>query len=124
MAKTKPTGVRFDEDEIAFVRARTKLNTPQSIVSFLMREYCKMYRVEKPSVFMMPENEVEESEIHKNPYFGISVEQPKKFKQSFENFQLLKVECDNEEDWAKLAKEIREADHLSNRQKVLLGVTN
>lgn len=49
--KSKPMGARFEEGDLEFIYKRTGLNTPQQVVDFLLHEYCKLYRVEKQSVF-------------------------------------------------------------------------
>lgn len=39
MAKTKPIGVRFDENTLAVIMNNEKLETPQQVLSFLEKEY-------------------------------------------------------------------------------------
>lgn len=49
--KSKPIGIRFDNDDLEFVKKRQGLKTAQQVVHFLTAEYCKLYKVEKKSVF-------------------------------------------------------------------------
>lgn len=39
MKKNNPTGVRFNEDKLAFVMEREKLTSPQQVVNFLLDAY-------------------------------------------------------------------------------------
>lgn len=41
MAKTKPIGVRFDEEILELIKKEQKLATPQKVLNFLMSDYCK-----------------------------------------------------------------------------------
>lgn len=50
--KTKPHTIRFEESEYDFICKRENLKTAQSILDFLMSEYMKIYKVEKPSIFI------------------------------------------------------------------------
>lgn len=45
MAKTKPIGVRFDEDLLAELKEYNLVNTPQAVLSFL-ESYFKMSKLE------------------------------------------------------------------------------
>ena len=49
--KTNPIGVRFEIEDLDFIKKRESIKTNQGVVDFLLSEYCKLYRVEKPSVF-------------------------------------------------------------------------
>lgn len=49
--RTRPHTVRFNEDDFNFICRRQNLKTAQSILDFLVSEYMKLYRVEKPSIF-------------------------------------------------------------------------
>jgi hypothetical protein len=53
MPKTKNFSVRFDEEKLDFAMKKTGKESPYELVKFLLSEYCKLYRVEKPSVFEM-----------------------------------------------------------------------
>lgn len=55
MAKTRNHSVRFEQSEFDFIRKREKLTTAQSVVSFLMDNYIKIYKVEKKSIFLVEE---------------------------------------------------------------------
>lgn len=52
MAKTKPIGVRFDEDVLKKVKENEKLETPQQALSFYEKEYEKALNeiLEQPEV--------------------------------------------------------------------------
>jgi hypothetical protein len=54
-------------------------------------------------------------------YFGIPEQKKKiKLKRSFENYQQLRKDCPDEDEWLKLKEEILSAEHLSSKQIVLL----
>lgn len=50
--KSKPHTIRFDENDYDFICKRENLKTAQSILDFLMSEYMKIYKIEKPSIFI------------------------------------------------------------------------
>jgi hypothetical protein len=51
----------------------------------------------------------------------MSVGKPQiKIKRSFENYQQLRIDCENEEDWVELKEEILNCEHLTQKQKTLL----
>lgn len=39
MAKTNPTSIRFDEDQLNFVKTEEKIDSPQKVVNFLLNKY-------------------------------------------------------------------------------------
>lgn len=43
-----------------------------------------------------------------------------KIKRTFENYQQLRIDCENEDEWLKLKEDILNVDHLSQKQKALL----
>lgn len=47
--KTKPSGVRFDTEQIEFLKKREKLNTYQKVVDFLLNKYWWEHKVAIPS---------------------------------------------------------------------------
>lgn len=49
--KTNPTGIRFEKEDLDFIKKREGIDTPQQVVYFLCSEYVKLYKVEKKSVF-------------------------------------------------------------------------
>lgn len=51
MAKTRNHSVRFENKDFEFICRRENLKTAQNVVSFLLKEYIKLYKVEKQSVF-------------------------------------------------------------------------
>lgn len=57
MAKTRNHSIRFEQSDFDFICKREKLTTAQSIVSFLMDNYIKIYKVEKRSVFLVEDNQ-------------------------------------------------------------------
>ena len=121
--KTKPHTIRFDESEYDFICKRENLKTAQSILDFLMSEYMKIYKVEKPSIFItVGKGSYDGKNI--NPY---TTDEPLQYKQpqrqlirTYEQYRQLKVECETEEDWLILANEIKNASTLSTKQKQLL----
>lgn len=121
--KTKPHTIRFEESDYDFICKRENLQTAQSILDFLMTEYIKIYKVQKPSIFLVPkESDYDGKETNRN-----SLDEPLKFEEpkrklirTFEQYRQLKLDCENEEDWNTLADEIRDAPNLSTKQKQLL----
>jgi len=109
--KTRNHSVRFDEDNFNFVCKREGLDSGQKVVDFLLNEYCKLYRVEKQSIYAVVNQPdfFDAPPVQKNYSKDEPRQWPKteiKIKRSFENYQQLKIDCENEEDWAKLKKEI------------------
>ena len=49
--KTATSGVRYKINDIEFIKKRQGLKTLQEVFYFLVGEYIKLYRVEKPSIF-------------------------------------------------------------------------
>jgi hypothetical protein len=41
MAKSKPIGVRFDEDILALIQKEQNLSSPQKVLNYLMENYFK-----------------------------------------------------------------------------------
>lgn len=41
MAKSKPIGVRFDEDILALIQKEQNLSSPQKVLNYLMENYSK-----------------------------------------------------------------------------------
>ncbi len=41
--KTKPTGIRFDEEQLKFIQDREKIYSYQKVVNFLLSEYWMKY---------------------------------------------------------------------------------
>jgi len=41
MAKTKPIGVRFDEEILALIQKEQNLSSPQKVLNYLMESYLK-----------------------------------------------------------------------------------
>ena len=41
MAKTKPIGVRFDEEILALIQKEQNLSSPQRVLNYLMESYLK-----------------------------------------------------------------------------------
>ena len=42
MAKTKPIGVRFDEEILALIQKEQNLSSPQRVLNYLMESYLKL----------------------------------------------------------------------------------
>lgn len=114
--KSKPHTFRFNQDDFNFISKRENLKTAQQIFDFLIKEYIKIFKVDRPSIFLTATPDIgstktETKEIHHvNP----------KIKRSFENYQQLRTECENEEDWLELKEEILNCGHLTQKQKSLL----
>lgn len=121
--KTKPHTIRFEESDYDFICKRENLQTAQSILDFLMTEYIKIYKVQKPSIFLVPkESDYDGKESNRNSFDeqGKFEEPKRKLIRTFEQYKQLRIECENEEDWINLADEIRNAPNLSSKQKSLL----
>lgn len=114
MSKTKPHTIRFEETDFDFICKREELNTAQQVVSFLLSEYIKLYKVEKKSVFDVKE----ETKTYDLPKDYIPVSSIK-ITRSFEYYKQARIDCETEEDWRELKKEILDSD-LPQRQKALL----
>lgn len=64
--KTDPTGVRFDTDQLDFIKMREKLQSPQQVVSFLLKAYWDVWHVPKnPFNISEPEQPHKEEIINK-----------------------------------------------------------
>ncbi len=50
MAKTSPTSIRFEPEQLAFIKAREKLDTPQKVVNFLMNAYWWQNKLNAPPI--------------------------------------------------------------------------
>ena len=48
----KTSGIRFKVSEVDLVKKRESLKTLQEVYDFLIYEYMKLYKVEKPSIFI------------------------------------------------------------------------
>lgn len=121
--KTKPIGVRFDEEDLEFIKKREGIRTPQQVIYFLMSEYMKIYRVEKPSIFIAGSKESfdgKESNLYELDEALQREESKRKLIRTFEQYRQLKLDCEDQEDWIALSIEIRDAPNLSTKQKQLL----
>lgn len=54
--KSKPTGVRFDLEQLEYVKGREKLKTNQKVVDFLLNKYWWEYKVAVPSHKGLPKD--------------------------------------------------------------------
>lgn len=45
--KTSPSGIRFDLDQLEYIKKREKLHTPQQVVNFLLKAYWDVWHVPK-----------------------------------------------------------------------------
>jgi len=125
--KTRNHSVRFDEEDFDFVSKRTGIKTGQQLVDFLLSEYCKLYKVEKPSIFFkdIPDfKKVFDAPSIATNYFKDEPKQwqePKKIlTRSAEQWHQLKRECENPEQWTELKEEILNASNLSQKQIQLI----
>lgn len=61
--KTKPYGVRFDEDLLKKIKKKEKLTSPQQVVNFLMKWYEQVhFGIAGPAASVTPEAQKEQSE--------------------------------------------------------------
>ena len=58
MGKTKPIGTRWEEDDLAYIRERSKIHSPQAILYML----CRMY-VKSAGAFKLEQCEVKEGAV-------------------------------------------------------------
>lgn len=78
MAKSKPHTIRFEEEDFNFICKRENLKTAQGIISFLMDNYIKLYKVEKQSIFI-----AEPQKEYDAPRLPISTQdEPKKWQEA------------------------------------------
>lgn len=116
MAKTNQIGVRFDTDKLEFIKNRVNLKTPQKVVNFLIDEFCKLYMVEKKSVFDV--GVPVEKEIEVDRY-----EEPEKQKVlSYEYFFSLIAKLEEQEECLDFVMQV-EASNLAYWQKDRLKKT-
>jgi len=122
--KTKPTGVRFDLEQLEFVKSKNpKLKTPQQVVNFLLHSYWTEHKIIAEFLQKNPYLAQRERAIDDLLNYGQSTfNEPKraKIKRSYENYQQLLLDCETTDDYLKLKEEIEEAEHLTTREKNLL----
>lgn len=107
--KSNPTGIRFDLDKIEFIKQREKLTTNQQVVDFLMNKYWWGNRMPIPT-----HKEVPPIYLKQDSQLNLD-EQPKLFKTKFE-FLKSKRECESEEDYLDLLKEL-DLSNLPEKEK-------
>jgi len=62
MAKTKPMGVRFEIEQLNYIKTREKLKSNQSVVSFLLQAYWDVWHV-KPNPFQVDRGSGQEQAV-------------------------------------------------------------
>lgn len=120
--KSKPHTFRFNQDDFNFISKRENLKTAQQIFDFLIKEYMKLFRVDRPSIFLTNAPDVGYTEGESKEIYPTKEIRSinSKIKRSFENYQQLRMDCENEEDWVELKREISNCEHLTQKQKSLL----
>lgn len=109
--KTVSTGIRYKVDEVEFIKKREQLISVQNVFSFLISEYIKLYKVEKPSVFQKPKDQLKE----------IGGEQiPTKKGKSFSKYLDEISDLQFDEEFRGKAAEIANDENLTGKQKDLL----
>lgn len=97
--KTNPIGVRFEIKDLEFIKKRESIKTNQGVVDFLLSEYCKLYRIEKSSVFLIqdltkPTNEIKPYEQPESNFTvnALPKEEPRALSE-FEDFKNQIYKC-------------------------------
>lgn len=124
MAKTKNHSIRFDESDWEFICKRQGFKTAQQVVNFLIFEYMKLYKVEKPSIFIQEQPKIYDSPKIENNYFS---DEPKQWaepnKKELSNFESWKKEisgCDESYELEKLVSLMeKDKDLLWNEKNEL-----
>lgn len=124
MSKSKPHSVRFEENDFDFICRREQLKTAQQVVTFLLSEYLKLYKVEKKSVFAVV-NEVYDSgklppNFSRDEPLKFEKPKPPKILKTVQLYISLKRECNSQEEWDEIWAEVESAEHLSDKQKLLI----
>lgn len=110
--KTNPIGIRFEIEDLELIKKRENLKTNQKVVDFLLSEYCKLYKVEKPSIFAIQDLTKTTNEIKPN-------EQP------ISNFTVLippQAEVEALSEFEKFKKEIYKCTTVGEIEKVMQGI--
>lgn len=81
----------------------------------LVSEMKNNLQAPKPNI-----NSISEIVVPNNGHISFRNKSELKIKRSFENYQQLRIDCDNQEDWIKLKEEILNADNLTSKQKSVL----
>lgn len=76
--KTEPTGVRFDPEQLDFIKGREKIESPQKVVNFLLKAYWDAWHVPKnPFNISAPREDQKEEPVQKSdlpPYEAYRLE--------------------------------------------------
>lgn len=122
--KTKPTGIRFDLEQLEFIKSKNEnLTTPQQVVNFLLHSYWTEHKILPIFFRNKPYVEQKEEAIDDLINYGQAViKKPvkPKIRRSFENYQGLLLACETTDEYLKLKEEIENADNLTTKQKNLL----
>ena len=109
--KSIPMSIRYDPEDAEFIFKREGLQTIQQVIDFLLHEYCKIYRVEKKSVFdVKDEPDNNKSERH----------YPKNGVKTVLQYMNEISELEYEDEFRDKATEIQEDENLTIKQKELL----
>lgn len=112
MAKTKNHSVRFEDGDFAFICKRESLKTAQQVVSFLLGNYIKIYKVEKKSIFLVDETPINGITKKEIPFIDEppQYEQPKnKFTQSYFEKIIMNGGCIDTEDHKMFIEAVNES---------------
>jgi len=71
--KTKPSGVRFDKEQLEFIQKKEpKLTTKQKVVDFLLNKFWWEFKVAKPSHKGLPPENLNDMPNYQNPVSELS----------------------------------------------------
>lgn len=117
--KTKPTGIRFDLEQLNFFKSENpNLTTPQQIVNYLLDSYFTEHKIIPELIRKNPMMAQKEKVANYSQPLTKESEKPK-IRRSFDNYQELVLDCTDYEEYAKLYTEIENSD-LTPKQKNLL----
>lgn len=113
MAKTNPTSIRFEEEQLLFFMEREKINSPQKVVNFLLQDYWIRNK-------LLPEIGGDHKQyIQQNPNYQPPII-PKPLQKTFQDYMNEISKCEYEPEFKKLWTEIQSSETLSDRQKQTL----
>ena len=114
MAKTKPTGVRFDIEKLSFILSREKLTTNQQVIDFLMNKYWWDNKIPVVTHKEAPPLSLKAETIPTNHK---SVEVATRKPKTVDQYIHAKREIELKEDYDKWFQELQSDPFLTDRQK-------
>ena len=126
MAKTKPIGIRFDEDDLSIVLLKCKKKTKQFAVDYLFKMFADTFRLKVENVFDVLVKEENNIVLQKNNYISNTatnvekIEPPIRILKTYDYYQKARLDCICDDDWDILKKEIMSDIGLTIRQKSYL----